>query len=208
MITDARIEIQGKGVDQDMEDNPANWIFFSNWKDAIPINVNGRRYAIFYSAIQTKEDLIIRGMTDEYFINLFKWLKHGGHAYLTHWLLNYPIERDGIGQRAPDTSSMAEALRQSRGPIEKAIYEAVEDGAPGFRGGYVSVTAVLRRLKLLGIRTPTPKTVETILESMGYSDAGRASRPYIQEDHTIRSQLFHVRRGVNGVDYGRLQGYE
>lgn len=208
MITDARIEVQGKGVDQDMEDNPANWIFFSNWKDAIPVNVNGRRYAIFYSAIQTKNDLIARGMTDDYFIGLYKWLKSGGHAYLSHYLLNHPVERDGIGQRAPDTSSMIEALRQSQGPIEKAIVEAVADRAPGFCGGYVSVTAVLKRLKLLGIRAPTPKTVETILEGMGYSDAGRAPRPFIQEDHAIRSQLYHVVRGVNGADYGRAQGYE
>lgn len=208
MITDLRIEIQSKGVDQEMEDNPSKWMFFSNHKDAIPIGLNGRRYAIFYSAIQSVGDLLARGMDDAYFNGLFRWLREGGHAHISHWLLNYPIERHGTGQRAPITSSTAEALRISRGPIERVIVEAIEDGLPGFKGGFVSVTAVMRRLKAVGIRQPSPSTVETILAAMGYADAGRAPRPYIQEDAFARSHLFYILPGVNGAAYGRLQGYE
>src|SRR5690606_27624452 len=57
LISEVLIEVQSKGVDQELEDNYANWAFFSNWKDAVPVSKNGRRYAIFYSPLQTVGDL-------------------------------------------------------------------------------------------------------------------------------------------------------
>lgn len=34
MISEEEIEVQGKGVDQKIEDNYANWMFFTNYKNA------------------------------------------------------------------------------------------------------------------------------------------------------------------------------
>lgn len=208
MISDKRVEIQSKGIDQEMEDNPANWIFFSNYKDAIPVTQNGRRYAVFYSAIQSKADLTARGMDDNYFTALFMWLRSGGAEAIAHWLLNYPIERGAVPMRAPETSSHAEAVRVSRGPIEVAIHNAIEDGLPGFRGGFISVLAVMNRLRQLGGRLPAIATVCRILEQMGYHDAGRALRQYGQESMTERAQVFTLLAGMPLDAYGRLQGYE
>lgn len=208
MISDRRVEIQSKGIDQEMEDNPANWLFFSNYKDAIPIGTSGRRYSIFYSAIQSPQDLRVRGMDDNYFTALFEWLRSGGHEFIAHWLLNYPVERGGLPMRAPDTSSREEAIRVSRGPIEVAILNAIEDALPGFRGGYVSCLAVLARMKALGGRAPALATVQRILEAMGYHDAGRARRAYGQESMQERSQIYSLLPGMPVDAYGRLQGYE
>jgi hypothetical protein len=208
MISDKRVEIQSKGVDQEMEDNPANWLFFSNYKDAIPVGQNGRRYAIFYSAIQSAEDLRARGMDDAYFSALFEWLRSGGSEFISYWLLNYPIERGAVPMRAPDTSSMEEARRISRGPIEVAIINAIEDGLPGFRGGYVSLLAVMNRLRSLGGRVPSLATVQRILEGMGYHDVGRASRQYGQESMTERTTVYACLKNMPVAMFGKLQGYE
>lgn len=208
MITDRRVEIQSKGVDQEMEDNPANWLFFSNYKDAIPVNQNGRRYSVFYSAIQSKADLVARGMDDRYFSGLFLWLRNGGHQHVAHWLLNYPIERGEIPMKAPETSSHGEAVRVSRGPIEVAIVHAIEDGATGFRGGYVSILAVMNRLRQIGGRMPAVRTVQTILEQMGFHELGRAPRAYGQESHAERATVFGTARDLPVDAYGRAQGYE
>ena len=64
LISEELIEVQSKGVDQEMEDNPACWAFFSNFKDAIPVSRNGRRYAVFFSPLQTEADLLARGMDE------------------------------------------------------------------------------------------------------------------------------------------------
>lgn len=209
MISDPVIEIQSKGIDQELEDNLANWWFFSNYKDAIPVDKNGRRYAIFYSAMQTKEDKMRAGLTNEYFAGLSHWLDNGGREIIADWLWNYPIERGAIPQEAPDTSSMDEAKRLSRGPIEIAIQNAVDDGLAGFRGGYVSSLAVMNRLRQIGGgRQPQQRTIAAVLENMGYYEIGRANRCYGQENMNERTTIFTVMRELPIDAFGRLQGYE
>lgn len=210
MITQARIEIQSKGVDQDMEDNPANWLFFSNFKDAIPVNQNGRRYCILYSGLQSVGDLEAAGMDGPYFNRLWTWLRSGGGKQaIAYWLKNYPIEKGALPVRAPQSSSHAEALYRSRSPIEIIIDEGISDNLPGFIGGYVSVTAALNRCKLVGgMRSPTARGVQNCLESMGYVELGRADRPWSQEDMKVRSTIYGKRSTLPLADYGRVQGYE
>lgn len=209
MITDARIEVQAKGVDQEMEDNAANWLFFSNFKDAIPVHLNGRRYAIFFSALQSSADILNAGMDGAYFNGLWHWLRNeGGLQAITHWLLTYPIERGQIPVRAPETSSQAEAIAITRSPLECVIADCVNDGVPGFRAGFVSVGAVIVKAKAAGIRQPNPRSVQTCLEHMGFVHLGRGLRPYMQEDVNNRSEIYGTLSTLRVEDYGRAQGYE
>ena len=208
MISEAEIEIQGKGDNQEKEDNYSNWIFFSNYKDAIPIRKNGRRFSIFYSAIQSVDDLQQRQMNDDYFNRLYSWLDNDGAEFVTDWFMNYAIDRGALPMRAPVTSSTEEAMRQSRGPIDEAIMNAVEDQLPGFRGGWISTLAVISRLRTVGIKQPTQRTVERILENLGYYYAGRAPRSYFQENPTEKTQLYYYVRNGDVSQYGTWQGYE
>lgn len=212
MISEPRIEVQSKGVDQEMEDNPSQWIFFSQWKDAIPVGANGRRYAIYYSAIQSKTDLESRGMDDAYFDYLFAWMKAKGHKHIAHYLLNYPIERGAISRRAPKTSSSDEAQRISRGPVERVIAEAVEDQLPGFRGGWLSSISIHKRIKDTGaVRGAgvSAATIETIASSMGYVALGRAPRAYFAEGQSSeRAYLFAITATADPEMFGRAQGWE
>lgn len=208
MITDTPIEIESKGVDQDKEDNPANWLFFSNEHDAIPINSNGRRYSIFYSAMQSNEDMLHAGMDINYFNNLWKWLESGGYAMITHWLRSYPIERGALPIRAPRTSSYEEVLRRTRTPMETEIVEAVEEGLPGFRGGYISVFKVVHICRQAGIRAPSTSTVRKVLQQMGYVRLGKAPRVFFQENPEGRTEVFALRSNMSLDNYGCVQGYE
>ena len=49
-ITNKRIEIHGKGQDQRTGDNRANFLMFSNHKDAVLKTERDRRYCVFYTA--------------------------------------------------------------------------------------------------------------------------------------------------------------
>ena len=207
MISEKEIEIQSKGHDQEKEDNYANWFFASNYKDAIPINKNARRFSIFYSALQSYDDVLRAGMGGSYFPELYAWLEGDGYAIVINYLLNYPIERGAIPMRAPETSSTIEALRQSRGPIEQIIIDAVEDEIPGFKGGFISSIAAMNRIKLNHSRPFAASTLGRILESLGYVVIGRAERSYFQEDVTARATIYGVRAGMNAIDFARVQGY-
>ncbi len=209
MISEAEIEIQGKGADQDKEDNYSNWIFFSNYKDAIPIRKNGRRFAIIYSAIQSVDDLRLRGMDQTYFDRLYNWLEFGGgKEIVAEYLITYPLERGSIPMRAPETSSTKEALHQSRGPIETLILECAEDMQAGFKNGWASTIAIDKEMKARGMKHVAGSTISRILESMGYQHIGRSRRAYFKEDVTQRTTLYNLDRNANPDLFGTAQGYE
>lgn len=210
LITEDRIEIQGKGADQETEDNPANWIFFSNYKDAIPVDRNDRRFAVMYSTMQTVDDLNAAGMGGSYFPNLANWLRSGGgKEIMAGYLRSYPIEAEFDPQagahRAPTTSSTAEAIVESRGRIEQTIAEAVEAGAPGFRGGWLSSVMVAALLKTEGLKAG-PHTLKRAFEAMGYHSIGRANRAYFQEDQK-QPHIWCIRKNGTQQEYEIAQGY-
>lgn len=206
LISEEYIEIQSKGVDQELEDNFANWMFFTNYKDAIPINKNGRRYAIFYSALQNKA----MKPSQAYYDALYQWLRADGDAMVTDWLMNYPIERGAIPMDAPPTSSYEEALAIGRSGIERVIVEAVEDGVPGFRNGWISTIAAANRCKAMGaVRGGiAPSTLAAIIEGIGYVEIGRADRPWLVEDRDMRTTLYGRVPGMDVSRYGADQGWE
>jgi len=177
LITNDRVEIQSKGQDQRTGDNRANFILFSNHKDAIRKTGTDRRYAVFFTAQQEPGDMERDGMTGGYFPDLYNWLRAEGYEIVNHWLREYqiPVELNpavmagGQSHRAPETSSTAEALANSLGGIEQEVMEAVAEGRPGFAGGWISSLALGRMLdeKRVAGKLPRNKRQE-MLYKMGY----------------------------------------
>lgn len=214
LITDERIETQPKGVDKRMIDNRANWMFFSNHKDAIPISDSSRRYAPFYCAQQHRSHLERDGMDGRYFVDLFRWARDGGgYAIVADYLKNYriPAELDPSNElnRAPITSSTKQAVELSKGRAEQEIEEAIINNEPGFRGGWVSSTAVMDVLTKCGIRLSQTKIGE-VMDSLGYHYIGRSSMHIMQENNK-RPTLYVMNEKYTPYltykDYLVAQGY-
>jgi len=150
MITNSQLAMRAMQASQVMGDNFGNFILNSNHKDAVRKTRNDRRFCIFYTAQQSAEDVIRDGMGGNYFPNLYDWLKADGYAHVTDYLATYAIpdalNPAGACHRAPTTSSTEEAVTASMGGIEQEIMESIEQGRPGFAGGWVSSMAVERLL--------------------------------------------------------------
>jgi len=174
MITDDRQAIRGMGVAQLMKTICCNFMFNSNHKDAIRLTINDRRYAVFYAAQQNYADLERDGMNGDYFPNLYKWLKNeDGYAMVAEYLENYAIPANlnpAIDcHRAPTTSSTNEAITASMGGVEQEIIEAIEQGRPGFAGGWISSIALEHLLNDMGMKRSIPQNKrKQMLNDMGY----------------------------------------
>lgn len=172
-ITNKRIQIEGKGVNQIMGDNRANGLICTNHRDGAPADKDERRYAIFFTAQQSKDDLKRDGMDGEYFPRLYRWLDADGYSIVNDFLHTYQIAAEfnpaGSCHRAPDTSSTAAALMASKGGIEQAIEEAVEEGRLGFCGGWISGFALDQLLeeRRMGGKIPHQKRADILL-TLGY----------------------------------------
>ncbi|MAB53451.1 DUF5906 domain-containing protein [Marinobacter sp.] len=181
LVTNKRVAVQGKGADQDTSDNRANFLFFSNNKDAILIDKNDRRYAVFYAAQQEAADLARDGMDGNYFPDLYAWLngegkyadRTPGYAHVAHLLQEWPIP-DALNpatsmHRAPETSSTASALVHSLGSIEQEIREQIAQDRQGFAGGWVSGTMLERFLDhIKATRQLPPNKRPEALRRLGY----------------------------------------
>jgi len=175
------LEIEKKGVDQITADICGNFMFNSNHKDAVRKTRNDRRFCVFYSAQQSAEDVARDGMAGDYFPDLYDWLKGEnrykgqvpGYAIVANYLATYAIP-DALNpathcHRAPDTTSTNEAISASMGGIEQEILEAIDEGRPGFAGGWVSSMALERLLDGLRANRAIPiNKRRDLLKSLGY----------------------------------------
>lgn len=173
LITNLKIETQGKGQDQQTTDNRANFSLYSNYKDGIRKTRNDRRYCVFYTAQQSAEDLRRDGMTGSYFPSLYNWLRTEGYAIVTNFLQTYQIPDEfnpaGVCHRAPETTSTGEALLMSMGGLEQEILDSIEEGRYGFANGWISSCAFSDLLKSRKDEKRIPHNKRRmILENMGY----------------------------------------
>jgi len=226
LITNKRIEFQGKGDNQYTGDNRANFLMCSNYKNAVIKTRDDRRYAPFFTAQQEYGDLKRDGMGGDYFPKLYRWLDAGGYAIVAHYLQHYDIpdalNPAALCQRAPETSSTVEAIARSLGGIEQEVMEAIAEDRPGFMGGWVSAIALDRllhargdskrithdrrrdMLKTLGFR-PHPHLPGGRVNSVIMQEGGRP-RLFIKDDHisaknlTAPVEVYHA--------YCKAQGYE
>ena len=173
MITNDRLARRGMQQDQIMGDNRANFILNSNHKDAILKTQNDRRFAVFYTNQQSVHDIARDGMDGQYFPNLYKWLRIEGYAIVAQYLQDYAIPEElnpaTLCHRAPMTSSTIEVIAMSLGGVEQEIMEAIDEGKPGFAGGWISS---MMFDKLLHARRDnkriTPNKRKDLLEGLGY----------------------------------------
>jgi primase-polymerase (primpol)-like protein len=192
MITSTRLAKRAMQQNQSMHDVCCNFIFNSNHKDGVKKTRNDRRFAVFFCAQQEAKDLCRDGMTGSYFPDLYAWLRADGYAIVTEYLNTYPIPDElnpaTACHRAPETSSTQHAILESMGGIEQEILEAIDEGRPGFAGGWVSSMSLdlMLRNKRRDMSIPINKR-RALLKTLGYDwhpalSNGRVNNPVMPDN--------------------------
>jgi hypothetical protein len=131
MITNRRLEIEGKGVEKVTRDTCFNFVLNSNHRDALRKTANERRIAPLFAAQQSVADMKRDGMDEAYFARLYNWARAGGYAIIAHYLHTFPIPDElnpaKLAQRAPQTSSTQAAIAASQGSVEQEGAEAIAE---------------------------------------------------------------------------------
>ena len=169
------VQIQFKGVDQVSMEICCNLMVTTNYRTAIKKTPdNARRFCTLFSAQQTKADIERDGMGGDYFPDLYGWLKNdGGFAVVSELLHTFPIPDEFNPatrmHRAPNTSTSDAAIAESRGGVEQTIQEAIDQGLPGFLGGWVSSVQLDKLLESIHMGSKiTHLKRREMMASMGY----------------------------------------
>ena len=193
-------QITAKGVDAVTEDICGNFMFNSNHRTAIRVNDNSRRFCIFYTAQQNREDVLRDGMGGDYFPALYRWLNAEGYAMVSEFLYTYKIAAEfnpaGDCQRAPESSTSHEAVAESKGNVEQEIENSIAEGRPGFCGDFISY----HQLRKLLEETHTKighSACKDMLKTIGYVPhpmlpEGRTNNPVIPDS---KRTFLYVKKG-------------
>lgn len=193
-VTNRRLPIEGKGIEEATGDNRANGILTTNHRDGVPLEKDERRYAVFFMNQQVAGDLQRDGMTAAYFSDFHDWLfgreayaHHGVNwglriiaGYLKNYQTNAELDPSKLAIWAPLTTSTAAAILSSHGRAEQEVVEAIEEDKPGFAGGWVSSIKLEELLDRKRISVPRGKRRE-LMQSLGYDyhpalgDGGRVN---------------------------------
>jgi len=174
-ITNKEIEIHPKGKPPVGVRNTANYFITSNFKNAMPIGDNDRRYGVFFSQWQSKEQLTaFKAQHPTYYRELYDTLVQSPGA-LRKWLLQMDIPQDFIEMgEAPITKAhkiMSNAatpqfIRDMRQMIEERL-------SPLITTDLISMTELTELLGESGADIPESKTLSRVMEINGYTSLGR-----------------------------------
>ncbi len=187
LITSKYLAFEGKGKNVHMNDFPANFILTLNDFDLVQKKSDTRRLAVFMSALQTPEDLITAGLTPATYRNIINWRDSIGYEVFAEFIHAYQVDPDfdfsGDCVTAPHTSTTEAAIECSRPDIELMILAEVEQGRVGFRGGWISSTAITDFTEQKRLRNIMPDRKRgQILQGLGY-----VYHPALVEGRAIRN---------------------
>lgn len=171
-ITNDVIEVHPKGWKSREIHNTSNYMMFTNYRDALPLDDNSRRYCVLFSRWQRKADLeaFVREKPS-YYVNLYRAIEQSAGA-LRGWLLAHePSEHFQPRGNAPITEATRAMAEKSRPLFLTFLDELVEDGQhDDINAEVINITkaAELFRLEVGKEDMPAARRMSTMLEASGY----------------------------------------
>ena len=152
--------------------NITNWLFFSNFRDALRVHQDDRRYFCVPSPLQTRAQ--VAGLGSDYFKKLYSELfrlRGGVRAFLESWEFTDDFNPEG---RAPQTDFLNEMARITASPLRRAVQEVLEDEPHSLvRRDLVSITALRGCISRDGVPPFSDQALANILREEGFVSAGR-----------------------------------
>jgi hypothetical protein len=199
-ITNEAINVHPKNVNPYTALNTTAYIAFTNYKDALAIDDNDRRYTVFYSRWQMADELrkFLQDNPD-YFERLFGTIKgpKARAGALRQWLMGYELhpEFNPLG-RAPMTAAREEMIALNKSDAQTAFEEVLEaNDQPRISRDIVISGALTQYLYDHSEETLSTRAVSVFLTNNGYSKLPFRHRVQSEGD-TIESIWVRDKKGL------------
>lgn len=174
-ITNQIVEVHPKGKKTFNAKNMTSYLLFTNFKDALPIDENSRRYLVLFSRWQSKDKLSeFNAENPDYYTDLYAAIVQSAGA-IRGWLINHKQapEFNAFGN-APDTEAKAIMVRMSKPGFIQVIDDLIaENREVGASRELLDVTELQDIFMTKGLDWPSPKSMGAMLERAGWESCGR-----------------------------------
>jgi hypothetical protein len=128
-ITNRIIEVHPKGKATYDAVNTTSYLLFSNFRDALPLDDDGRRYCVLFSQWQRKDKLdAFKAANPDYYDKLYATIEECAPA-LRKWLLEHEQADDfrPLGD-APNTDAKTYMIRQAQPEFIQNVFDIISEG--------------------------------------------------------------------------------
>lgn len=174
-VTNNIIEVHPKGKPVYNTVNTTNYLLFTNYKDALPLDDTDRRYLILFSQWQRPEDIrAFKNENSDYYTKLYETLIDSPGA-IRAWLLDHEQSDEFQPMDdAPRTTARKMMIARSKPEFAQVLAEVIaENRTVAVSDDVIEVGALSEVGLSLGLSVPPPKTLSHILEREGYEKLGR-----------------------------------
>lgn len=174
-ITNKVIEIHPKGKPPRNVLNTTNYLLFSNYKDAMPLDDTDRRYLVLFSRWQNRE-MLLKFMREnpDYYADLYATIEESSGA-LRKWLLNHEQddEFNAMGA-APDTAARQQMIYRAKPGFIQQLDEVIAENVHAALSHDLLDLGTLHEVMFeRSVEVPPAKTLNLMLERDGYELVGR-----------------------------------
>lgn len=199
-ITNNKIDVHPKGKAGYNTTNRTSYMLFSNYRDALPIDENVRRYCVLFSQWQRRDKLAaFNEENPDYYTELYRAIEVAAPA-LRHWLLNREQNRDFNPKgNAPDTPARQYMIKLARPDFVNNLLELIEDKVHELVTAELLSSSALREVMSdRGMDTPVTKAMVAMLSRANFDALGRVK---IDGDvHSLYSQEPDRFKSTMGAD--------
>lgn len=197
-ITNKVIEVHPKGKATYDAINTTSYLLFSNYRDALPLDDDGRRYCVLFSQWQRKDKLdAFKAENPDYYEELYATIETSAPA-LRKWLLEHE-QADTFRPfgDAPTTEAKNYMIRQSRPEFIQNLFDIIDEGSePLISNEIIDGVRLVEVMMDRGFDTLGNKALGLMMpryrfESLGRVRVGSDFRTYYTRD----PEFFQVRVG-------------
>lgn len=173
-ITNSRVPCHPKGQDPFTIINVTNYVGFTNYNDALPIDNTDRRWMVIFSPFTDIAELAaqVGGDHVRYFERLFRAINEQ-RASLRRYMLDRDLRDFRADGRAPITEERESMIGLALSDDESGIRELLADGAPGIAKRVLASSYVNQALQAAGHET----TMQTTSLTKALTKAGWTKYP-------------------------------
>lgn len=174
-ITNHIIEVHPKGKAPYNAVNTTSYLFFSNFRDALPLDDDGRRYCILFSQWQRKDKLdAFKRENPDYYEDLYATIETSAPA-LRKWLLEWEQDESfkPYGD-APATDAKRYMIRQAQPQFIQDLYDLIAENVdPLISFELLDGTRMADVLMERGLEVPGNKAVGSMLSRHRFESLGK-----------------------------------
>lgn len=175
LITNAIIPVHAKGKEPYDVENTTNYFLPTNFRDALPLNDNDRRYCVLFSRWQNREAL--REFNEEnpdYYSNLYRAIEECAPAIRLH-LTTHDVDADFLsGGDAPRTKAHSYMVAAAKPEPMRVIQELIDEGEyPDITEHLINATSLPDAMIGRDADIPQTSGLAKLLEQNGYVLLGR-----------------------------------